>query len=252
MVYFGRPFQVVFVSKDETWLIYHCIRNKFCRLSSSVVRLIEVASVVIFCCKLNLLSHFDLTFGFLLTKHILIILLSACKFAMETTIIVVGCSDAVRINTTTSWYYNWCACWAGLRQLQMMCNCSCLGNEGILLRRRRRQHRKQDNRICFTREKEKLYHCESLCHDWKNVFFTTLSENGMPQKQAVGTLDVCLARPKVCPTDIIVRPHTAQHMINTTVDQFCLRKQKYGLVWIGPKFTWSADSARTNQRSQNC
>ena len=45
--------------------------------------LIEVACVVIFRSKLHL-PHFDLNFCFLLAKHILIILLSACKFAMGT------------------------------------------------------------------------------------------------------------------------------------------------------------------------
>ena len=53
-------------------------------------------------------------------------------------------------------------------------------------------------------------------------------ENGAPQRQAVGTFDVCLARPKVCPTDI--RPHSAQLMIDTSVNQFA----KYGQVRIGP------------------
>ena len=47
----------------------------------------------------------------------------------------------------------------------------------------------------------------------------SLFENGAPQRQAVGTFDVCLARPKVCPTDI-VRPHAAQLMIDTSVNQF--------------------------------
>ena len=37
----------------------------------------------------------------------------------------------------------------------------------------------------------------------------SLFENGAPLRQAVGTFDVCLARPKVCATDI-VRPHAAQ------------------------------------------
>ena len=32
-----------------------------------------------------------------------------------------------------------------------------------------------------------------------------LFENGAPQRQAVGTFDVCLAQPKVCPTDIVRR-----------------------------------------------
>ena len=47
-----------------------------------------------------------------------------------------------------------------------------------------------------------------------------LFENGAPQRQAVGTFDVCLVRPKVCPTDI-VRPHAARLMIDTSVHQFC-------------------------------
>ena len=50
---------------------------------------------------------------------------------------------------------------------------------------------------------------------------STLSENGLPQRHAVGTFDVCLARPKNCPADI-VRPHAAQLMIDRTVDHFCL------------------------------
>ena len=50
---------------------------------------------------------------------------------------------------------------------------------------------------------------------------SALSENGLPQRHAVGTFDVCLARPKNCPTDI-VRPHAAQLMIDTTVAHFCL------------------------------
>ena len=67
--------------------------------------------------------------------------------------------------------------------------------------------------------------------------------NGAPQRQAVGTFDDCLARPKVCPTDI-VRPHVAQLMIDTSVNQFCKiwpsvdgplavcgRMRKCGWVW---------------------
>ena len=50
---------------------------------------------------------------------------------------------------------------------------------------------------------------------------STLSENGLPQRHAVGTFDVCLARPKNCPNDI-VRTHAAQLMIDRTVDNFCL------------------------------
>ena len=49
-----------------------------------------------------------------------------------------------------------------------------------------------------------------------------VSENGRPrQRHAVGTFDVCLARPKNCPV-YIVRPHAAQLMIDRTVDHFCL------------------------------
>ena len=40
------------------------------------------------------------------------------------------------------------------------------------------------------------------------------------KRQAVGTFDVCLFRQKVCPTDI-VRPHAAQLMIDTSVNQYC-------------------------------
>ena len=47
-----------------------------------------------------------------------------------------------------------------------------------------------------------------------------LFANGALQRQAVGTFDVCLARQKVRPTDI-VRPHAAQLMIDTSVNQFC-------------------------------
>ena len=51
---------------------------------------------------------------------------------------------------------------------------------------------------------------------------STLSENDLPQRHAVGTFDVCLARPKNCPTDI-VRTHAAQFMIDrSSVDHFFL------------------------------
>ena len=50
-----------------------------------------------------------------------------------------------------------------------------------------------------------IYHC----------IHTHLSE-----RQTVRTFDVCLARPKICLTDI-VRPHMAQLMIDTSVNQFC-------------------------------
>ena len=48
----------------------------------------------------------------------------------------------------------------------------------------------------------------------------SLLENSAPQRQAVRPFDVCLARPKVCFTDI-VRPHSAQLMIDTSVSQCC-------------------------------
>ena len=38
-----------------------------------------------------------------------------------------------------------------------------------------------------------------------NVFFITLSENGVPDRQAVGTFDVCLAWPKFVPLILCVR-----------------------------------------------
>ena len=47
-----------------------------------------------------------------------------------------------------------------------------------------------------------------------------LFKNGASQKQAVGTFNVCLAWPKVCPTDI-VRPHSVHLIIDTSVNQLC-------------------------------
>ena len=55
-----------------------------------------------------------------------------------------------------------------------------------------------------------------------------LVRKGAPQRPAVGTFDVCLTRPKACPTDI-VRPHAAKLMIDSC--QSIL--QIYGLVRIG-------------------
>ena len=46
---------------------------------------------------------------------------------------------------------------------------------------------------------------------------STLSKNGLP----VRTFDVCLARPKNWPTDIVC-PHAAQLMIDRTGNHFCL------------------------------
>ena len=59
-----------------------------------------------------------------------------------------------------------------------------------------------------------------ICETRLMIDASTLSENGLPQRHAVGTFDVCLVRPKVCPTDI-VRPHAAQLMVDTSVNQFC-------------------------------
>ena len=50
---------------------------------------------------------------------------------------------------------------------------------------------------------------------------STLSENGLPQRHAVGTFDVCQARPKNW-SAYIVRPHAAQLMIDRTVNRFDL------------------------------
>ena len=62
------------------------------------------------------------------------------------------------------------------------------------------------------------------------VFFETLSENGVPQRQAIGTFDVCLARPKGGPT---VRSHVAQVIIDSTCRSFLPNvNKKYGLVRI--------------------
>ena len=58
-----------------------------------------------------------------------------------------------------------------------------------------------------------------------------LFENGVPQKQAVRTFDVCLAPLKNCPPDI-VRPHSAQLMIDTFI--LSINFEKYGPVRYGP------------------
>ena len=57
-----------------------------------------------------------------------------------------------------------------------------------------------------------------------------LFENGAPQRQAVGTFDVCLARSKVCPTDI-VRPHAAQYFTVLTAMKFNRFWQSLQVVW---------------------
>ena len=49
-------------------------------------------------------------------------------------------------------------------------------------------------------------------------FIGPLSKNSAPQRQAMGRFDVCLAGPKVCPTDI-VRPHAAQQHITQSILQ---------------------------------
>ena len=77
---------------------------------------------------------------------------------------------------------------------------------------------KHDNRTCFAREKKNII-CVAKPRFMNDV--STLSEDGLPQRPPVGTFDVCLARPKVCPTDI-VRPHAARLMVDRTVDHFCL------------------------------
>ena len=68
----------------------------------------------------------------------------------------------------------------------------------------------------------------------KYVIFVYTRHNFVRQRPTltVGTFDVCLARPTVCPTDI-VRPHATQLMIDSTVDQFLpVCKYNYGLVRI--------------------
>ena len=101
--------------------------------------------------------------------------------------------------------------------------------------------------VCLARPKV----CPTSVHTRLNLWLTHLSisfakyglvridhlfENGASQRLAVGTFDVCLARlarPKVCPTDI-VRPHSAQLMIDASVNQFCK-------TW--PSADWPYDSS---------
>ena len=66
-------------------------------------------------------------------------------------------------------------------------------------------------------------------------------ERRAPQRQAVGTFDLCLARPKVCPTDM-VRPHAPQLMIGTSVNQFCK-------IW--PSADWPYVGQLSNQSGAN-
>ena len=67
-------FRLFLFRKDETW--YLPLYPHTFPFVISVVRLIEVACVVILRSKLHLLPHFDLNFGFLLRKYISIIFLS--------------------------------------------------------------------------------------------------------------------------------------------------------------------------------
>ena len=81
-------------------------------------------------------------------------------------------------------------------------------------------------------------------HDW----CLTLSENGLPQRHAVGTFDVCLVRPKVCPTDI-VRPHAAQLMVDTSVNQFCQIWPSVDWLLFWPLWAWSDIVPRIKRQS---
>ena len=78
----GRPLLVVFVLQGWNLILYHIIASTHISVCSSVVSLIEVACVIILCSKLLFLPQFDLYSGFLLRKHILLILLSACEFVI--------------------------------------------------------------------------------------------------------------------------------------------------------------------------
>ena len=84
-----------------------------------------------------------------------------------------------------------------------------------------------------------LFH-ELTIHETKTKYVLVrirpLLENGAPQRQAVGTFDVCLAQAKVCPTDI-VRSHAAQLMIDKSFKKFCK-------IW--PNVDWPLDSANFN------
>ena len=70
--------------------------------------------------------------------------------------------------------------------------------------------------VSVLRAKKKLYALRARVM----IDVSTLSENGLPQRHAVGTFDVCLARPKNW-SAYIVRPHAAQLiMIDRTVNRF--------------------------------
>ena len=58
----------------------------------------------------------------------------------------------------------------------------------------RRSWSKQDNRICFAREKINYIYVAKARVGMIDV--STLSKNGLPQRHDVGTFDVCLTRPK--------------------------------------------------------
>ena len=79
----------------------------------------------------------------------------------------------------------------------------------FLLRKKELEQARQPYLFC-TRKKQ--YICVAKPRVMIDV--STLSENGLPQRHVVGTFDVCLARPKKCPADI-VRAHAAQLSILT-------------------------------------
>ena len=124
----------------------------------------------------------------------------------------------------------------GLVRLQLMCSCSYLGNEGILLRRRRRQRRKQDNCICFAREKETSVAKVCAMIDVKITKKWFLYDFVRERRASeAGRRNLwCLSGPVeslshwYCPS---ARGSTYDWQ---SVNQFFLRKQKYGLVRNDP------------------
>ena len=129
---------------------------------------------------------------------------------------------SIRVHETTCWYYNWCACWVYVSFYDST-------DEQLLLARERRNTSKTKTPVP---QKGQLYLfcvrkiCVSKASYMILMVTTTkmfsLSKNGVPQRQPIGTFDVCLTRPKLCPTDI-----------NLWLTHLSINFAKYGQVRIG-------------------
>ena len=186
------------------------------------VCLIEVPCVVILCSKL--LPTFWLEFQFLHRKHILIVLFSACVVMVlnKQQLLLLAAQillEFIQQNNLLILQY-WCACWVFISLAVAALA------KGVKEYFKEGEDTSAASPYLFCVWKRKIICVVKVCamidiKITKHVFFTTLSENRVPQSQTRRTCVVCLARPKVCPTDII-HPHAAQLMIDTTVDQFFL------------------------------